>query len=67
MSGEPWVILPTYNEAGTVAAMVAAALAPLADEDVRVLVLDDASPDGRAASRTAWPPSTRRFRCSTGR
>ena len=38
------VILPTYNEAGTIAEVVAGALH--ASPDVDVLVVDDASPDG---------------------
>jgi len=49
MSGEPWLILPTYNEAENVRAIVAAAgevLAAAAPEGYRVLVVDDGSPDG---------------------
>ncbi len=49
MSGEPWLILPTYNEAENVHAIVAAAaevLAGAAPEGFRVLVVDDGSPDG---------------------
>jgi dolichol-phosphate mannosyltransferase len=54
MSGEPWLILPTYNEAENVEAIVAAAKEVLAsatgstsDRDgYRVLVVDDGSPDG---------------------
>jgi|SRR5579872_6019407 len=49
MSGEPWLILPTYNEAENVKAIVAAAgevLAAAAPEGFRVLVVDDGSPDG---------------------
>ncbi len=49
MSGEPWLILPTYNEAENVEAMVAAAggvLAGAAPEGYRVLIVDDGSPDG---------------------
>ena len=49
MSGEPWVILPTYDEAGNVAPMVAAVRAALGAEGVRILVVDDASPDGTGA------------------
>ncbi len=50
MSGEPWLILPTYNEAENIEAIVAAAgevlcAAPLR-EGFRVLVVDDGSPDG---------------------
>jgi dolichol-phosphate mannosyltransferase len=49
MSGEPWLILPTYNEAENVQAIVAAAgeaLAAAAPEGFRILVVDDGSPDG---------------------
>jgi dolichol-phosphate mannosyltransferase len=49
MSGEPWLILPTYNEAENVEAIVAAAgavLAQAAPAGFRVLVVDDGSPDG---------------------
>ncbi len=49
MSGEPWLILPTYNEAENVQSIVAAAgevLARAAPEGFRVLIVDDRSPDG---------------------
>jgi dolichol-phosphate mannosyltransferase len=49
MSGEPWLILPTYNEAENVKAIVPAAgevLASVAPDGFRVLVVDDGSPDG---------------------
>ncbi|HMD57731.1 MAG TPA: polyprenol monophosphomannose synthase [Solirubrobacteraceae bacterium] len=49
MSGEPWLILPTYNEAENVRAIVQASGAVLADaapEGFHVLVVDDSSPDG---------------------
>ena len=49
MSGEPWLILPTYNEAENIQAIVTAAgevLARAAPEGFRVLVVDDGSPDG---------------------
>jgi dolichol-phosphate mannosyltransferase len=49
MSGEPWLILPTYNEAENLEAIVAAVgevLATAAPEGFRVLVVDDGSPDG---------------------
>jgi dolichol-phosphate mannosyltransferase len=49
MSGEPWLILPTYNEAENVQAIVTAAsevLASAAAGGFRVLVVDDGSPDG---------------------
>jgi dolichol-phosphate mannosyltransferase len=49
MSGAPWLILPTYNEAENVNAIVAAAgevLAKAAPDGFHVLVVDDGSPDG---------------------
>ncbi len=49
MSGEPWLILPTYNEAENIEAIVAAAAAVLgraAPDGFHVLVVDDGSPDG---------------------
>jgi dolichol-phosphate mannosyltransferase len=49
MSGAPWLILPTYNEAENVKAIVPAAgdvLASVAPNGYRVLVVDDGSPDG---------------------
>jgi dolichol-phosphate mannosyltransferase len=49
MSGEPWLILPTYNEAENVRAIVAAVgevLAGAAADGFRVLIVDDGSPDG---------------------
>jgi dolichol-phosphate mannosyltransferase len=52
MSGEPWLILPTYNEAENVEAIVTAAsevLAQAAPDGFRVLVVDDGSPDGTGA------------------
>jgi dolichol-phosphate mannosyltransferase len=63
MSGEPWLILPTYNEAQNVHAIVTAAgevLARAAPEGFRVLIVDDGSPDGtgelaeQLASERAW-------------
>ena len=47
MSGV-WLILPTYNEAENIAALVAAALPQLAatGREHRILVVDDGSPDG---------------------
>jgi dolichol-phosphate mannosyltransferase len=47
MTGPPWVVLPTYNEAENVEPLVRAVLAAL--PDARVLVVDDASPDGTGA------------------
>ena len=49
MSGAPWLILPTYNEAENVKAILLAAghvLAGAAPDGFRVLVVDDGSPDG---------------------
>src|SRR4051794_41906375 len=44
MTGPPWVVLPTYNEAANVEPIVRAVLSWL--PDARVLVVDDSSPDG---------------------
>jgi dolichol-phosphate mannosyltransferase len=49
MSREPWLILPTYNEAENVEPIVTAAsdvLARAAPDGFRVLIVDDGSPDG---------------------
>ena len=49
MFGKAWLILPTYNEAENIEAIVRAAGAVLADaapEGHRVLIVDDGSPDG---------------------
>ena len=63
MSGEPWLILPTYNEAENVDAIVAASgdvLARAAPSGFRILIVDDGSPDGtgeladRLATRHSW-------------
>jgi dolichol-phosphate mannosyltransferase len=63
MSGEPWLILPTYNEAENVEAIVGAAGAVLAQAHPsghRVLIVDDGSPDGtgqiadRLAAEHEW-------------
>ena len=52
-----WLILPTYNEAENIEAIVAAALPRLAETGLehRILVVDDGSPDGtgRIADRLA--------------
>ena len=58
MPGPAWLILPTFDEAENIEAIVAAALAALAGrapDGFRVLVVDDASPDGtgRLADRLA--------------
>ena len=47
MPGPPWVILPTYDEVESLAAVVAGVRAAL--PAARVLVVDDASPDGTGA------------------
>ena len=52
MSGPPWLILPTYNEAENVEPIVRAAgevLARASPDGHRVLVVDDGSPDGTGA------------------
>jgi dolichol-phosphate mannosyltransferase len=52
MSGPAWLILPTYDEAENIEALVAAALPELAagaPAGFRVLVVDDSSPDGTGA------------------
>ncbi|HWC25598.1 MAG TPA: glycosyltransferase, partial [Solirubrobacteraceae bacterium] len=52
MPAAVWLILPTYDEAENVAAIVAAARAVLAEAAPgghRVLVVDDGSPDGTGA------------------
>jgi dolichol-phosphate mannosyltransferase len=52
MSGEPWLILPTYDEAPNVERIVGAALLVLqraAPEGHRILIVDDNSPDGTGA------------------
>jgi len=49
MSGPAWLILPTFNEAENIEAIVAAGVAQLAAagaDDYRVLIVDDSSPDG---------------------
>jgi dolichol-phosphate mannosyltransferase len=68
MSGEPWLILPTYNEAENIEAIVRAAgevLGRATDGGAlggsfRILVVDDGSPDGtgeiadRLAGELGW-------------
>lgn len=52
VSALPWLILPTYNEADNIEAIVTAAGAVLAEaspEGFRILVVDDGSPDGTGA------------------
>jgi dolichol-phosphate mannosyltransferase len=49
MPAIPWLILPTFNEAENIEAIVAAAravLGELSPEGFRILVVDDGSPDG---------------------
>src|SRR4051812_24321004 len=43
---EPWIVLPTYNEAGNIERVVAGARVAL--PDAHILVVDDNSPDGTA-------------------
>jgi dolichol-phosphate mannosyltransferase len=52
VTGVPWLILPTYNEAENIEAIVAAAgdvLAGACDGAYKILVVDDGSPDGTGA------------------
>jgi len=52
VDGTAWLILPTYNEADNIEAVVVAAgeaLARAPCADFRVLVVDDSSPDGTGA------------------
>ncbi len=50
MPDVPWLVLPTYNEIENLEAMIAAVVPILRDTrgpgEFRVLVVDDASPDG---------------------
>jgi dolichol-phosphate mannosyltransferase len=57
-TGAAWLVLPTFDEAGTIEPIVRAAhavLAAAAPEGFRILVVDDSSPDGtgRIAERLA--------------
>jgi len=47
--GPVWLILPTYDEAAGLAPVLDGARAALAGEDLHLLVVDDASPDGTGA------------------
>ncbi len=52
MTGVPWLVLPTYNEAENIEAMLTAAsdvLRGAAPDGFVVLVVDDGSPDGTGA------------------
>ena len=58
MTGQPWLILPTFNEAENLELIVAASLDVLREaspDGFRILVVDDDSPDGtgRIADRLA--------------
>jgi dolichol-phosphate mannosyltransferase len=58
VSGQPWLILPTFDEAENIELIVTAALDVLRDaapEGFKILVVDDDSPDGtgRIADRLA--------------
>ena len=46
--GPAWLVLPTYNEAENLDAIVAASLAEL-PSSARILIVDDGSPDGTGA------------------
>src|SRR4051794_1258147 len=47
MSAPAWIVVPTYNEAENLEPLVGAILE--AAGDVRILVVDDSSPDGTGA------------------
>src|SRR3954454_5680254 len=47
MSGTPWIVLPTFNEADNLPGLVAMISDAL--PEARVLVVDDNSPDGTGA------------------
>jgi dolichol-phosphate mannosyltransferase len=52
MQATVWVVIPTYNEADNIEAIVRAALAelePYAPDDHAILIVDDNSPDGSGA------------------
>ncbi|HEY5388947.1 MAG TPA: glycosyltransferase, partial [Solirubrobacteraceae bacterium] len=52
MPGTVWLVLPTFNEAENIEPIVAAALTQLeraAPSAHRILIVDDASPDGTGA------------------
>jgi dolichol-phosphate mannosyltransferase len=52
MSPSVWIVVPTYNEAGSIEQLlrgVAGRLAEAAPGDHRILVVDDGSPDGTGA------------------
>jgi dolichol-phosphate mannosyltransferase len=52
MPGPVWLVMPTYNEAENIAAIVEAVLHVLeqaAPNDHRILIVDDGSPDGTGA------------------
>jgi dolichol-phosphate mannosyltransferase len=49
LSGTPWLVLPTYNEAKNIEAILAAAgeaLDAATGGDYKILIVDDGSPDG---------------------
>jgi dolichol-phosphate mannosyltransferase len=52
MSPSTWIVVPTYNEAGSIEQLLRAVATQLADAapgDHRILVVDDGSPDGTGA------------------
>ena len=68
MPGPPWLILPTFNEAENLEAVVAAARRVLTDAapgGFRVLIVDDDSPDGtgRLADAPRGGATPARSRC----
>ncbi len=49
MPGPVWLILPTYAEVASLGGVIEGARSALADENLHILVVDDASPDGTGA------------------
>ena len=53
MPATPWIVLPTYDEAENIEAMIAAVLPIMREacgrDGFRVLIVDDNSPDGTGA------------------
>ncbi len=46
MAARTWIVMPTYDEAANIEAILRATAAALGDRDFRILVVDDNSPDG---------------------
>src|SRR4051794_3710342 len=64
MTGSAWVILPTFNEAENLEAVVAGIRAAL--PDATILVVDDASTDGTGALAERLGPEVLHRPCKAG-